>query len=337
MLSILNYIDYKILSPLYKEKTMKLKLISYLLFLLSYSLWGETLHMSSKSVNFGTVVNKDKNTKTITIYNKFRRNLKIDSIPFDDQKLFVSYDKKIIPPGDSATVSISLQEMVLQSLEEYAIAVYTNHGYEIVLISGKIESGFEFERTVYDNIRLLRHDTLNLVVKLTTSRMTKHSFTLAKEHKYVSDLLVEQFDSSYVLTFKLVTLDKKRDFSEIITINTGIEEWPEIQLPVSGKIVPLIELSKTEVNFGKISKKKKHRDLVEVTFNKGTDFNVTKQKTVPNHALVSVVKKQGRKWFLYFTIYPHSPLGKFHGYTFLYLNNSETPQIAVSITGEVVE
>lgn len=320
-----------------KESYMNLKLILFLCLLIPLNISGSTLKLSSRVINFGNVTEKNNETKSITIYNTFRRTLKIDSIPFDTPGLSISLEKKEIPSGDSAELQITLLDHQIKPLKEYPLAIYTNHGYDIVPISGKISSGFTFEKHAYNNIRLLRQDTLNLVVKISVERKAIPVFILAKEHKYVKDLLVERFDSSYVLTFKIFTLDRKKEFSEIISINTGIDEWPELNLPVSGNIIPLIELSKSEVNFGKISRKKKHRDLVEVTFNKGTDFTVTKQKTVPNHALVSVVKKQGRKWNLFFTVYPHSPLGKFHGYTFLYLNNSETPQIAVSITGEVVE
>lgn len=302
-----------------------------------FTLFASKLTWQTKTIDFGEISVLDSTTRQIIVYNTTDTVVVIDSVYYKSPSIAVTVNKKELAPDDSGVLSISLRENHGDYLDEYPFIVYSNIGYDVIRVSGGINTGIAFEEPEYEEIRLLRQDTTNLLVNLTVTRDENPTFTLAKKHKNVVGLDVERIDSTYVLNLKLYTEELKKTFSEVVSISTGIKEWSTITLPISGDIIPLIELSKHEVDFGKISRRLKHRDRVEVHFNKGTEFTVTKQETLPNHVLVNTVKPQGRKWTMHFTVYPHSPLGKFHGYTLLYLNNSPKPQIAVSIVGEVVE
>jgi hypothetical protein len=125
-----------------------------------------------------------------------------------------------------------------------------------------------------------------------------------------------------------------RDF---VTLRTNHPEQPEIQVPLSGVVRPVLHLTPAKADFGELSLAGQAREVVLTLINFGADpIDVRAVSTdVPGAEARLVEVEKGKRWKIEIDLTPAMAKGRVDGQLTIETSSSVQPRLEVPLSGRI--
>jgi len=142
----------------------------------------------------------------------------------------------------------------------------------------------------------------------------------------------------YVLT---VTLDYMKapigSLADFIVVETNHPRQPELRIPVSGFVRPMVAFTPSEANFGEIASEQPLRRTMVMKNYAREPLEVTAAETTVEGVAVEVESiEEGREWDIHLTVEPSLVRGDFSGTIRLRTDHPKKPLIEIPLRGTAV-
>lgn len=241
-----------------------------------------------------------------------------------------------IAPGCSGAVILDIHYRGAAGKKNFPIIITCKSEVETLSISCVFKLPFAMEPEEIKPLKLFRGDTIPITVSFHWNGSIPSLFRINSEHRNrnISSITIDSLNSGYALTARIVASEDNAKITDTIIVDTDYEPWPSICIPVSGVTEAFLSPQPSEIDFGRISSKKRNWKKV-VLQSKRIKYEIERVNVTIPFAMVSIGRHPDRNWELAITMYPDSPVGPFNGEILVYLPGYTKPELIIPVKGEL--